>query len=841
MFWIFLGILLFANGWSPFATAQTQPLPLDSLRQRVDLNGEWSCKIKGKSAWQSVRVPSLIQEQGSLFFRRTFELPSQLQDSQFLLVFEGVNFSCQVKVNDQYLATQTHGFTPLVIPVPSSLLRFQQPNQLEIELNTTLSKASMPAPTALLAPAPLRGIFRDVYLQVLPPLAITAVHNQVQFSADLIRVTVRSQIQIQAAASFLHTANAAAALTLTVNLWEAQPSTPAVLSLQKTINSAELAAGTVDLSFELTQPQLWRLDSPFQYHLQIILADAQRILDSYDQNLGLRQLLLRNHQLVLNGTPIILRGVTLIEDQEHWLTLNSTLALLTTVHALGFNCVSWFTPPPAQALALADSLGLMSILGVPIWNLPSPLFTQPSFRDNAVSLTKRLAVLAEHHPSVIALSLGSGYDAEQSGSYELIKLLRKQITATSDFYTTAGFRNYPKIRPDLPLDFLTVDLTRPVADNLAVWLEQWSIANPGLPVMCAGIAVPFIPTQQDSENVSLFESEQAQLLKKSITTILASPTLGYVLVTLYDWQGVYPTLLTPLQPQSQIFPLGIADATAKPRMAWNMIQNLNSNQPDQFSFEKASLSPQSENVFLFAGLVVMIFFLIYFRKDHRLRGNFIRVLIRPFGFHSEIKEGRKIPWSITSIMALTVAFTWALLLGSLFYFLRQNLLFDFLLAQLSLLPRLNLLLIQLTWHPVWGLIGFGLIILILLSLLSVYVYIMAIIFGKSLSLHNAVTFVFWESSIFVFLLPIAFVFYRMLFIWPLRLPLLILLILFCLWFLYRLYRGMVTIFAFRRGLSLLLFLGLPILIVVVVMMIFNHSRALNAFLVYLYHMWNVQL
>lgn len=807
-------------------------------RKTIDLNGEWEFKKKGEDNWHKILIPANIKESGSFFFRRSFRLPPLYRDAQFNLIFQGINFSSRIKVNGQYLATQNHGFTVLHITVDSDLLRFAGDNTIEVEVNTKLSKNTIPLQQSLFQPEPLRGIFRDVSLQILPPVAIIKLQNQVTFSAGYQSASVACNFQLQTnPGSIQPFLKNLSDLRLRLVIYAPGSAKQIVFSAVHAINRTELETESVNIPVQIQQPKLWRPARPNLYSVQASLEYGAGTVDRFITHLGLRKIGLQKNKILLNEKTFVLRGIRFIETERHYLSPVYATKLLKSIKSLGLNTVSWFFPPPPSVLAKADSLGLFSMICLPVWNSPAGLLENEGKMEMSLKLTQKLLTLLSGHPSVLGLSLGHGYDGRETRTFDYIKKVRGAVPSSSSFLITAGFRNFDHLSADLPLDFVSIDLTGRYPVRLDTWLEKWVVDHPGVPVLIDEVSFAFIHNVTDSESVSIFETNQAYRLKQTIQRLLNRPVLGYSLGNVYDWQGTYLTLLSPGVPQESLFPFGIAFLDGTPRMAWSMIQNLNSGKQDQFSFPKPENPVSQTSVFIFFGLGIILFFLYFFRKDHKLRGNLIRVFSRPAGFHLELKEGRKVPLRISVIVLITEIMGWALIFISFFYFFRQHPLFDFWLAEIIPFEKIHLLLIYMSWQPILGLFGFSLLLGVIALLLVGYVRGLSLVSGTNLSIRNVFTFLSWEGSIFIFLLPLALVFYRLLFFKILLIPLFLLLFLFSLWYFYRLYIGVITIFTVPGWRAFLYVFLVPLILLSVFLLIMDHGRSICAQSEYLFHVW----
>lgn len=832
--------LFFLFFWGIHFALSAEGIPqvqISDTRQQIDLNGDWSFKKKGEDDWRNINLPSVTDEIGDLFFRRSFEITENARNSQLILVFEGINFASKIKFNEQYISSQSHGFTAIEIPIPHKLIRYSGDNTLEIEVNTKLRNNSIPLRHALLSPLPVRGIFRDIYIEVQPAIAIGPVDIQ----SELFNRSTTAKIKLlveTVAAQFVRDLMDLDAESLKVicSIRSEKSQNQVLARAQQNFELNDELKNQTNLVVEVPNPTMWSLSSPNLYTVEISIQHGNNQIDQIKKKIGIRKLALSSYSLLLNDAPLQVKGIGFLEDSNRIITSGNALATLQEIKSSGFNTISWHVPPLHHALNLTDSLGILNILNVPLWNVPGGVLADEEFDERVSSLITKIVTLAASHPSVLALSLGQGFDPASDGTQFFLSRQIEQTRENHPFFITAGFRGYDTMLSQIKLDFISFDLTLNSGNDWKGWLAGWLQQGQENPLLFSNISVPYFETKSDSENVSIYEATQAHYLKELIKQIQEEPTMGYVLSSLYDWQLSYPSMLSLKNSGKNLLPIGLATVENVPRMSLNMIQNFNKGTGYQFEFQQ-TMQEGLDIVFILYGLFIIIFFLYFFRKDHRLRGNFIRILSRPFGFHQELKDGRKIPWFTTLIILFSSISSWGLILGSVFSFLQNHPLFDFLISQLSPLSSVNIVLIYISWYPILGIIGFSLFIAGLITILAFIIKFLSIITGRYLSFRNALTLTYWESCIFIFLLPIAFIFYRLMYVTPIRFLLLLLLIIFLVWYIYKIFLGIRTIFSIKPGLIIALFICIPLILIAVLDILYNQNTGLNAHLVYILHLW----
>lgn len=188
----------------------------------------------------------------------------------------------------------------------------------------------------------------------------------------------------------------------------------------------ELASGQFKLTWPMPHAERWSPDQPVRYEVRLTLPghDAITLIAAF------RDLEAQGEQLLLNGQPIVVRGVlnwgyyppslAPSPSPEQW------RADLRLIRSWGFNlmkCCLWV--PPRRLLEIADEEGMLLWMEYPTWH---PKIDQ----NHRAELRREYAEFFHHdgnHPSVILRSLTceTGHQADLSVVKELYELGKRLI------------------------------------------------------------------------------------------------------------------------------------------------------------------------------------------------------------------------------------------------------------------------------------------------------------------------------------------------------------------------------------------------------------------------------
>ena len=319
--------------WGFFQNAKPQR-PEDLIE--YDFDKSPTMQIPGDWNTQDER---LFFYEGTVWFKKSFQAVP-MQECRTLLYFGAVNYHCHVWVNGKKAGEHIGGFTPFNFDISDLLIEGE--NTVIVKVDN--KRHAEDVPTQIFDWWNYGGITRDVMLvKVLPVyledynLQLTSLEGrQLAFSVKLNK--------------------AEADHTVTLNIPE--------LKLKKTIKTN--ADGTASISMK-AKPQLWSPENPKRYQVEITL-DNSTISDS----IGFRKIETRGKQILLNGQPIFLKGISIHEEKPNGGgRANSTEdanTLLSWAKELGCNFVRLAHYPHNEYMVReAERMGIMVWSEIPCY------------------------------------------------------------------------------------------------------------------------------------------------------------------------------------------------------------------------------------------------------------------------------------------------------------------------------------------------------------------------------------------------------------------------------------------------------------------------------------------
>ncbi len=769
-----------------------------STRHRISLCGEWEMQAKGQKKWSTIRVPGKIPPGKIYFFRKTFVLGAKENGRVFRLFVEKINFRAAIKLNEHYVGDVPAGFEAMIFAVDPGVLHAGS-NRISIEVNTRQrANFSLPPKGGLLEPKLPAGIVGRIFLLSLPSPFFASVTPRAEWASFGGMLSLR--LRVAAVDSSVMTYAPFSAGQVAVQLL-AENGTPVfsqnipVKNLQKNV------------TFRVPAIKPWTPRNPTLYRLRLALQNGNRTLDVWQTRLGFRKLESGAGHFFLNGKRFKFKGLSLFATADSL----SPRRFGEEVKRLGGNALHFIFPPSLEFFDVADSLGIFIFSGLPLWNPANRIWKNKAFLETAGKFESNFVGLFEPHPSLAGFVWGNGLVAPEAEFVSQLKAFSEQ-PEFRNFPAGASFRTAHFAKESWPLKWLGLDLTTFKNPDWKKAVLNAKGAHPELPVLLTQISVPLIHPFNRPEDNLIFEQHQAFYLARILRSALKSPLVdGCFVFADRDFLGAYPSLLAVHSGNRSRFPVGLVNSPGgRPRVAWKVVRDLFHGKDSAIAEVAQSRDPRDIS-FILWGFAVIIFFLYFLKGNRRVSGNFARIFSRPRGFYQELESERRIAWGHSLIINISASASLAILAAGVGFFYRESFLFDFFATKLLFFHAFKYAAISLVWNPALSVPVLTGLFFLVFSALALFIRVATFVAGRSLSLRNSLTLVYWLSGVFIFLSPLAMIVVRV-WHWPVfRWGIVLLVILLSLWFVYRILLGMKVILHYSIGgttLIVLIFAGL---------------------------------
>ena len=328
--------------WGFFRNAKPQK-PEDLIE--YDFDKAETMQIPGDWNTQDER---LFFYEGTVWFKKSFEFHPK-PDHRTLLYFGAVNYDAHVYVNGKKAGHHIGGFTPFNFDV-TDLLR-EGENFVIVKVDN--KRHAEDVPTQIFDWWNYGGITRDVCLVSVAPTYVESYKLQL----DKTPTTKKGQRKMEFSAK-LNKAEANQSITLRIP----------ELKIEKTFTTD--ANGTINyqlLTINSKKLQLWSPETPILYKVEILLGE-----ETIKDEIGFRTIETRGKQILLNGQPIFLKGISIHEEKAFGGgRANSTEdahTLLSWAKELGCNFVRLAHYPHNEyAIREAERMGILVWSEIPCY------------------------------------------------------------------------------------------------------------------------------------------------------------------------------------------------------------------------------------------------------------------------------------------------------------------------------------------------------------------------------------------------------------------------------------------------------------------------------------------
>jgi beta-galactosidase len=388
-------------------------------RQIIDFNKGWKFYLGNDTAarlpeyndskWRSLSVPHdwsiesdfikdapATPEGGSLpggigWYRKTFVLPASAKDKIVTIEFDGVYQNSEVWINGHYLGKRPNGYVNFSYELTKHLKPAPQKNSIAVKVDNSQQPNSRWYSGS--------GIYRNVNLVIKNKTSINK--EQLQVFAEAISL---SSCQLLIKGPFhSNPLN----FPIKVRIFNSDNKLVSeIVSVGK--------VGEINTKVILYAPQLWSVDNPKLYKINLQLKSLNEIVDEITIPFGIRSFHFdKDKGFFLNNQPLKLQGVCMHHDLGALgAAFNKEAARrqLKILKEMGTNAIRFSHNPPAtEMLDLCDEMGFLVIdEAFDMWKKKKNKY---DYHKDFVEWHKKdleaMVYRDRNHPSVILWSIGN--------------------------------------------------------------------------------------------------------------------------------------------------------------------------------------------------------------------------------------------------------------------------------------------------------------------------------------------------------------------------------------------------------------------------------------------------
>lgn len=407
----------------PVQTVSRRVVSLDGMwKFCLDPEGKgekegWTEKIPGKDM---IPVPASFQDfytdkdireyAGDMWYETEVFVPEEYRGNQVGIRFGCATHRAKVYVNGVHVASHTGGFLPFVADITDAV-RYQSENRIVVQVNNELSETNIPCgqTVELTNGKKMNKPYFDFYnysgLQRPVKLVVHPKEHVFDFTVKHEICGKDAEVSYQVVTTGNH--------DVSVTVFDEEG------------REAACAAGKEGV-LHIEDVRLWQVRNAYLYTFVVRILDGETVIDEYREEIGIRTVEVKGTEILLNGSPVYLKGFGKHEDSDI-----VGRGFNIGVMKRDFECMKWIGansfrtshyPYSDEIYQMADREGFLVIDEVPAVGLFESLMnfmeastgkktaffrkdTIPALLENHLNAVEEMITRDKNHACVIAWSL----------------------------------------------------------------------------------------------------------------------------------------------------------------------------------------------------------------------------------------------------------------------------------------------------------------------------------------------------------------------------------------------------------------------------------------------------
>ncbi|MBK8947165.1 MAG: DUF4981 domain-containing protein [Ignavibacteriae bacterium] len=441
-------------------------------------------------AFDNSQVPPFVDMENNYFgyYKREFEVPNEWNDREIFIHFGSIKSAGYIWINGKKVGFTKDGKTPAEFNITNFVKTGN--NNLAVEVIKWTDGSYLECQDFWR----LSGITRDVFIYSQPKVRVRDFFVKSSLINNFQDVKINIDIEIK------NHLNKNVQKQISYELID--ESGIKIFSENKSLNIDKNSIQIINFQNEITNVKSWSAEIPILYTLLIYLKSSSgKVEEIIPSKIGFRNVEIKSGQLLVNGKPILIKGVNLHEFNQlsGQVVDEGTMMLdIKRMKELNVNAVrTSHYPQPDLWYDLCDKYGLYLVAEANIeshgmgYNLQKgqTLGNNPDWLEAHLYRTKNAVERDKNHPSVIIWSLGNeagnGYNfyntynwIKQRDETRLVQYERANMEWNTDIYVPMYDRiwdmeNYAKNYHDRPL--IQCEYAHAMGNSLGNLKDYWDL------------------------------------------------------------------------------------------------------------------------------------------------------------------------------------------------------------------------------------------------------------------------------------------------------------------------------------------------------------------------------
>jgi len=650
-------------------------------RKVINLNGAWQIESYEPNLRGTVQVPFCYDFKGSVICSRTFDVVENASEWAYVLQCDGINYQCEILINDRFIVKHEGGFTPFQTLIPEGVIR-ESGNRIQVWIDNRLDfSKTIPLRNNINYPKNYGGIYRDIYLIVVPKVFVSSLNLtseiDIDFNADIKNVVTITSGDIGKISKSGEGFRLRSEIVDTSGQVKASSS-----DIRFSIGNNS----TVTLTHNLTVsgPVLWSTSDPHLYRIRTVVTQGEMEIDEVETEFGIREWRFSPvNKLLINNQESFFKGVNYVEEFPGKGICGSYEDIardVALIKSLGCNAIKTYgRPASSYLLQICSRKGIYVLEELPVFDVPAEFMVKENYLALAENQLNEMIRTHKNYASLIAYGVGNDFEATSEYARNFtsrLTLLAKSLDKRIVYYSTRSyFGDKSRGAADLTgLNFYDSDpmLIRDIIGDIKIRKQKSFGANFGKdidPANLGGYSDPNSLEAQSKYGVDVFK-----MLK-------ASSLSGCFFLSFADWNADYPNLNRWDNRNPFLRTTGLYSMEREARPSATILKKLYTDE-DIPNLNIGTYSKEPPIFFVIIGMMLFIVFIYLTNSVRKLRENIWRALIRPFNFFSDVREQNLIPALYNILIAVILGTGCGLFAASQVYYWRQSKMFDIALSVL---------------------------------------------------------------------------------------------------------------------------------------------------------------
>ncbi|MFP4444400.1 MAG: glycoside hydrolase family 2 protein, partial [Spirochaetia bacterium] len=254
------------------------------------------------------------------------------------------------------------------------------------------------------------GIIRSVEVMELDPIWIDDFTTDYELSG--------TAADIKFSLSVSHSGNRNKELPLKISADDT-----VILATKITVDPGE---NYLEYPVTMEDVQLWSPENPRLYTFKVELGR-----DDIIERTGFRTVEVKDSKLLVNGEPVVLKGVNRHEEHPDWgFSVPADLIKrdMDIIEHLGCNSVRGSHYPNSELfLDLCDERGIMFWEEIPMWGFPEEALANETVLKRGLAMHEEMVLRDRHHPSIIMWGMHNEVDTRTRAGFDLTKKFTEKV------------------------------------------------------------------------------------------------------------------------------------------------------------------------------------------------------------------------------------------------------------------------------------------------------------------------------------------------------------------------------------------------------------------------------